>query len=361
MKKTLIQPPLAPSQRQPVAPPVYRPQPNKTLQAKVSPIALPGTRTPKGPPNLRQPTTALRQTKAKGLPPVRDLKAVSVSRPNTSVISLKANHLARRTGGPVIRTLGNAQVIQRAEDYAYETDQEQEFNNYEWEHLTGREKLPTIYSYSKVAHTSKPATSEGPHSFAAVGIRYKYEQIVKKSDWTAMADELKLLGDKGEITALMLLEAPNADQKKLDRYLADYGKAYAAADTAIKAKADIKGAALLMMTLENLHPHATYSWKSMMAMDGAVEKKCSHKSSSGKGEKLFMTEDDCPSATRSNSLVDKGCLNNFVDPKAKKHIQHNLSMIFETPNIDLDNYLTNAGTNSNTKKRKLNEDKKKES
>ncbi|HYW69399.1 MAG TPA: hypothetical protein VE961_00095 [Pyrinomonadaceae bacterium] len=139
------------------------------------------------------------------------------------------------------------------------------------------------------------------------------------------------------------------------------GAAYLDAENAIKAKMDINAAAILMMKLENLHPHATYGWKTMIVTKGAVEKKVSHKSSSGKGEKIIMSEGLAPSATRSNSLVDKGCLNTFNDPKAKEHLQHNLAMVFDSPNIDLDNYLTKAGTNSNVKKRKLNEKKKDES
>jgi len=202
------------------------------------------------------------------------------------------------------------------------TDDEEDIDPVTWTHFPERPKMPTLYSYS-LAQGGNPRADEGPHTVANVVYRRIFEQITATDAW----DELRaIFGEQptpDQLEVILAEEGVGEDGKeKLKKYLAEYRSLHAGLTTDDRSIA-IKPVVERVWRLANLHPLASYGWKTALRSG----KKVSSRSSKTKGERLrFRRAKALLSVTQSLALVDAG--GRFASSGYQKFIEKKLTRLF---------------------------------
>ena len=225
------------------------------------------------------------------------------------------------SGSPVAAGF-RTQVVQRMEAPDELTDDEEEIDLVSWVHFPERPKMPTLYSYS-LAQGGNPKVDEGPHTVANVVYRRIFEQITATDAW----DELRgIFGEQPtpeQLEAILAEEGVDEEGKgKLKKYLSEYRKLHTALATDDRTVA-IKPVVEQVWRLANLHPLASYGWKTALRSG----RKVSSRSSKTKGERLRLRKvKRLVSVTNSAALVDTG--GRFASSGYRKFIEKKLTRLF---------------------------------
>jgi hypothetical protein len=173
-------------------------------------------------------------------------------------------------------------------------------------------RVPTLYTYTHKKPTNKLSNvPQGPHTIAFKVILLALQKAKTKKDLFKIFD--KQVPEPNDVDKIMKTESPSKGynkqiQPRIKRYTKDYRETF----TKTKSQFSQKNPDLIYLKhrvnrLLNLHPYATYNWK--------TTRKSSKKSLKGKGEgkknPSYLDLVDKP----TKSFNDQDTFNSFVETR----------------------------------------------
>jgi hypothetical protein len=169
-------------------------------------------------------------------------------------------------------------------------------------------RFPTIYSYTHVKTTSQMNnTTQGPHTVPHIITDEGYEKLKDPKEFSQLFKEI--VPSPEEVKKILSSETKGSDKKRQDyqRYLFDYKSLYESIQTRISNDQNDYLIKCEIRRILELHPYATYAWKSKTQAGG--------RSLKGKGEKRGQDFDE--SVDNGGRWQDQGKYEEFLRQRKK--------------------------------------------
>jgi hypothetical protein len=129
-------------------------------------------------------------------------------------------------------------------------------------------RVPTLYSYTNTDIKSKlPLTKQGPHTAAHKFTVDLLKRVTCAEQIAEILRETSIIPLPQEVGRIMWeVERPGKGwsakmQARIERYLVDYGTFYEQLTAELREGGNIEAMKHYLNTLLNMHPYATYAWK----------------------------------------------------------------------------------------------------